>query len=309
MLIQYQKPPLTFEKQLNRLKEKGLLIHDKQNALNVLSCISYERFKAYLVPFKSKENNKQLKPDTTFDNVYELYEFDRELRLLVMDAIEWIEVAVRTRLTYHIAHKYGIFAHEEHKFFHERNKDKHAEWLVKIHENTNQSSSSNESIKNYKNKYKGFPTIPIWMLTEVISFGQLSLFYTYLKSEDKRKISEHFKLNYKTLKKWLHVLNHIRNICAHHSRIWNKKLTIKPPEYKKSDVPNDRIFYILLMLYYLLKKIEKDSNWKDKIVNLIKPIVEKYSWTNKFMGIPDKGLEEIEKLSNVFERSFKQDNS
>ena len=285
MLIQYQKPPLTFEQQLNRLKEKGLVIHDKQNALNVLSCISYERFKAYLVPFKSKENNKQLKPDTTFDNVYELYEFDRELRLLVMDAIEWIEVAVRTRLTYHIAHKYDdIFAHEKYETFHKRNKSQHAEWLEKIYKDTKRSSNSNESIRNYKNKYKGFPIIPIWMLTEVISFGQLSLFYTYLKNEDKRKISEYFKLNYKTLKKWLHVLNHIRNICAHHSRIWNKKLTIKPPEYKKSDVPNDRIFYILLMLYYLLKKIEKDSNWKEKIVNLIKPIVEKYSWANKFYG-------------------------
>lgn len=147
------------------------------------------------------------------------------------------------------------------------------------------------------------------MLTEIISFGQLSLFYKYLKSEDKRKISEHFKLNYKTLEKWLHVLNHIRNICAHHSRVWNKKLTIKPPKYKKSDVPNDRIFYILLMLYYLLKEIKRNSNWKDKIIDLIKPIVKKYDWTSRSMGIPDKGLEEIEKLSEAFEISSKQNNN
>ena len=273
----YQKPPLTFDQQLDLLKEKGLLIHDKQNALNVLSCISYERFKAYLVPFKSEENNKQLKPDTTFDNVYELYEFDRELRLLVMDAIEWIEVAIRTRLTYHIAHKYSLFAHEDYKFFQKEIKDEHHQWLLKIHEDTKRSSNSNESIRNYKNKYKGFPTIPIWMLTEIISFGQLSSFYKYLKKEDKRKISEHFKLNYKTLEKWLRVLTYIRNICAHHSRLWNKKLTIKPSEYKKTDIPNDRIFYILLILYYLLRKIEKNNNWKDKAVHLIKPIIKKYS--------------------------------
>ncbi len=85
----YQKPPLTltFDQQLNLLEKKGLIIHNKQDAFRTLSSISYERFKAYLIPFKSKGNNEQLKPETTFNNVCELYEFDRELRLLVMDAM------------------------------------------------------------------------------------------------------------------------------------------------------------------------------------------------------------------------------
>ena len=110
------------------------------------------------------------------------------------------------------------------------------------------------------------------------------------------------------MEKWLHVLTHIRNICAHHSRLWNRKLTIKPPEYKNSYIRNDRIFYILLMLHYLLQKIEKNNDWKDKIVNLIKPIIKKYHWTSESMGIPDKGLEEMEELSKEFEKSFKQKN-
>ena len=176
MLIDYKKPPLIFDEQLHLLEEKGLKIYDKQKALDVLSCISYERFKAYLAPFKSVENFGNLKLNTTFNNVYDLYEFDREFRLLIMDAIEWIEVAIRTRLTYHIAHNYDVFAHEKHEIFQRKNKNKHVKWLVKIHEDTKRSSNSNESIKNYKNKYKDFPTIPIWMLTEIISFGQLSHF-------------------------------------------------------------------------------------------------------------------------------------
>ena len=120
MLIHYRKSPLSFDQQLHLLEEKGLVVYDKQSALDVLSCISYERFKAYLAPFKSRESCGMLKPNTTFDDVYDLYELDRELRLLVMDAIEWVEVAIRTQLTYHIAHKYGIFAHEEYEFFQKR---------------------------------------------------------------------------------------------------------------------------------------------------------------------------------------------
>ena len=189
--------------------------------------------------------------------------------------------------------------------FFKREKDEHHEWLVKIHKDTERSSQSHESIRNYKNQYKDFPTIPIWMLTEIISFGQLSHFYKYLKKEDKKEISKHFKLNYLTLEKWLRVLTYIRNICAHHSRLWNKKLTIKPSEYKKPDIPNDHIFYILLILYYLLKKIEKSDSWKDKIVNLIKPIIKKYDWASESMGIPNRGLEEMEELSKSFKKSFK----
>ena len=170
----------------------------------------------------------------------------------------------------------------------------------------------NPPIKNYKKKYKDFPTIPIWMLTEIISFGQLSHFYKYLKKQDKKEISKNFKLHHKKLEEWLHVLNYVRNICAHHHRLWNNELSIRPKRLKnlkKAHLQYDRVFFVLIILHYLLQKIEKNNNWKDKIVNLIKPIIKKYNWANKSMGIPDKGLEEIEKLSNVFERSFKQNNS
>ena len=251
----YQKPPLTFDEQLNLLEKKGLLIHNKQGAFRILSSISYERFKAYLIPFKCKGSSRQLKPETTFNNVCELYEFDRELRLLVMDAVERVEVAVRTQLTYHIAHKYGMFAHENDSFFQKDLEDEYQKWLEKIHKETKRSSKSNESVRNYKNKYKGFPIIPIWMLTEIISFGQLSHFYKYLQEQDKKEVSKKFELHHKRLGNWLHVLNYVRNICAHHHRLWNNKLSIQPKKVKhlkRDHLQYDRIFLILTILYYLL---------------------------------------------------------
>ena len=100
----YTKPALTYDKQIELLESRGLQITDKARAKRHLSNVSYYRLSAYMLPFKEMDENGVVKdkflPNTTWDNVYDLYKFDRKLRLLVFDAIERIEIALRTQIIY-----------------------------------------------------------------------------------------------------------------------------------------------------------------------------------------------------------------
>ena len=135
MVEAYTKSPLTFEQQLQQLKDRGLIIDDDDLALFHLKTISYYRLSAYWHPFRKIEQDGVLSDDfeegTQFTEVIRLYEFDRRLRLLVMDAIERIEVYARTLFTYQIGHRYGTFGHTKAANFHPN--FNHAPWLEKSH--------------------------------------------------------------------------------------------------------------------------------------------------------------------------------
>lgn len=294
----YQKPALLFSQQIQHLQNKGMIFSDMPSALNQLSSISYYRLSGYWYPFRIRDKqgcvSNQLEPNTHFDTVIALYEFDRKLRALLLDAIERIEVAVRTQFTYHIGHKYGAFGHTDSNNFH-RNFD-HQRWLQKLEDET--SRSSDEFINHYKRKYCDFPSIPIWMLTEVMSLGALSFGYGGLINdqkhgiEDKKAIAQHFNLHHKRLGDWLHTLTYVRNICAHHSRLWNRELAIRPdkinqPEWLPPTTPkNTRVFYILLMLRHLLRATGNGEEWADTISDLLLPWAEQKRW-RAAMGLPE----------------------
>ena len=165
----YQKQALRFEDQLALLQKRGLEFDDLDRALSQIRAISYYRLIGYLYPFREKDTDGNLTDKfihgASFENAIELYEFDRELRLLVMSAIERVEVYLRTLITYHLGHTYGAFGHTGSLNFHP--KFDHAKWLKKL--DVEATRSKEAFIVHYKNKYKGFPTLPIWMTTEVMS--------------------------------------------------------------------------------------------------------------------------------------------
>lgn len=281
MATPYGKQALTFQQQLAHLKGRGLLVDDEPEALRQLACISYYRLSGYWYPFRLRTPQGQvtsnLVPGTSFEQIIELYEFDRRLRSLVLDAIERVEIAVRTRITYHFGHTYGPFGHTDPTNFH-RNFD-HKNWLAKLENETQRSSD--EFIRHYKKTYTGFPTVPIWMLTEVMSFGSLSFFYKGLRNDaksgvqDKSAVAQYFNLHHKRLGDWLHILTYIRNVCAHHSRLWNRELAIRPDKSKDPNwLPpltprNDRIFYILLMLRHLQRCSGNGDAWAAEVMSLL----------------------------------------
>lgn len=294
----YGKPALTFEKQIEHLKDRGMQFHDQDEALRQLSSISYYRLSGYWFLFRKRTNNGQpsdkFLTDTTFDEVMRLYEFDRQLRSKVLDGIERIEVAIRTRLTYHLGHKYGAFGYINPENFHPG--FSHEKWLKTLLSETERSSD--EFIRHFQKSYNGFPIVPIWMQTEVMTFGSLAWLYKGMKNNakegirDKEAISGYFGLHYKRLENWLRTLTYIRNVCAHHSRLWNRELAIHPkkmsePEWQPPLTPRlDRTFTILLILRYLMRQSGNGDHWAEELTDLIRPIAENDAY-RKSMGMPE----------------------
>ena len=293
MLESYTKPPLTFNQQLQQLKDRGLLIDDDRLALSHLRTISYYRLSAYWYPFRKIEQDGTISDNfqegVHLNNVIGLYEFDRRLRLYVMDAIERFEVYVRALFAGAIGRKYGAFGHTRATNFHP-NFDHHS-WLEKL---DNESEGAREAfVIHYKNKYRGFPTLPIcWMLTELMSLGSLSHVYKGLNNVDKRTISNEFNLSHELLRSWLHTLTYIRNICSHHGRLWNRKLAIRPRPMRTNNwdnsarVSNERIFYVLVILRFLLRNLHASYEWKTQMNDLLEPVAQNERW-RKAMGMPE----------------------
>jgi abortive infection bacteriophage resistance protein len=288
----YNKQPLTFVQQIQKLIERGVQIVDPAASAARLASISYYRLSGYSYPFRQRNEQGTVldafTEGTTWEKILALYDFDRELRLLVLDAIERIEVAVRTQLTYHFSHKYGPFGHVNGANFHPS--FNHADWLDHIQKET--TRSSDEFIRHYRGQYQGFPTIPLWMLTEVMSLGLLSRLYRGLQHADKRPIAQHFNVHYKRLQDWLHALTYVRNVCAHHSRLWNRELSIRPDDVRDRNwrapiTPrNDRVFYILLILRHLLNGVGSGMEWARRVNQLLRPIAESRQW-RAAMGLPE----------------------
>ena len=268
-----------------------------------LSNINYYRLSAYMLPFKQK--NDMVYCDnfivgTTWDNVYDLYKFDRKLRLLLLDAIERIEVAVRTQIAYTLSMKYGSHWQDNSSIFKEGNGWKYFDDIQKHIADQLKNNLSEVFIKHYREKYTSPINPPSWMCVEILYFNQLSRICDNLKDrKDVTEISKHFALPPEIFCSWLHTLNYIRNLCAHHSRLWNRDIAIVPLKLKFSKtniwisnpdiVQRKRMYYVFCMISYLLKSCNSTSTFNTRLKNLFVdyPIVNL-----KYMGFPDNWEED-----------------
>ena len=295
----YKKKPLLYTQQIELFKFRGLLIPDEAKAERYLNEISYYRLSAYALPFQ-KEKDK-FDDGTTFQDVIGLYLFDRELRLLVLDAIERIEIAIRSQLIYTLAHKYkdshwqdnaAIFNSAGTNSRTGRTSDIYSDTQDIIQKHLNHKHSE-VFVKHYKTEYNTPKNPPSWMSIELLTIGELSRLYTAIKlSPDKKAIANFFYLPHTVFTSWLHTIVYVRNICAHHSRLWNRELAIKPDVLHNPLLPwiqpafnsnNHRTFYMLSIVKYLLASANPGNHFKHKL----EAIINKYPNTPiQFMGLP-----------------------
>jgi abortive infection bacteriophage resistance protein len=269
--MKYSKPPLSYEQQIDLLESRGLIIKDREKARNILRRINYYRLSAYCIPFQSSKDCFSV--NTTIEDIVELYNFDHDLRTIIFESLQVIEIFIRTLITYHLSHKYGAFGYANQKNF-SSTFINHQKWIDEL--NDVLSRSQEVFISHYKTKYDESKHFPIWMATEVVSFGALSLLFAGLKPSDQNEIAKEFNINHEVFKSWLHHLVYIRNICAHHARLWNRVLAIKPKIPKKLDswhkpytIQNGRVFSSLSIIYYILKKsCEGADNFKKQLLHL-----------------------------------------
>jgi abortive infection bacteriophage resistance protein len=294
MKIAYSKQALSAPEQVKLLKSRGLIIKDEQFAINILTHINYYRLSAYIYPFLENKENHTFKENVSFENILAIYNFDRELRLLFMDAIERIEVSIRTNVIYVLSIKHNPFWLSSKDYFY--NESKYDSLIQKLKEEFTRSDE--KFLKHYFSKYsEEIP--PTWISLEVASFGLTSLFYQNLKSnKDRKEIAGRFGLSHITFTSWLHSLTYIRNICAHHSRLWNRELGIQPgiPHSTGSlwlksstNYKNDRTFYVIAILIYFLRIV----NHSDTFINKLNDLFNNYPMIDlAAMGFPKNWKDE-----------------
>ncbi|HEX7388173.1 MAG TPA: Abi family protein [Castellaniella sp.] len=243
-------------------------MRDPERALRWLTSVNYYRLSAYFLPFKEGEN---FRPGSDFNDIAGLYIFDRKLRLLMLDAIERIEVAIRTAVTYEIAHTYGPFGHTEPANF--SSDFKHERFMDDL--NTEERRARETFTKHFREKYGEDPCLPVWMATELLSFGTVSKLYQSLQPKLRQRIARPYGVDAKFLISWLHVLTYIRNVCAHHKRLWNRHLAIRPKIPSKKvitplTIPDTgRLYAVVVVVRYLMTVISPHSLWQDRLTGLL----------------------------------------
>ena len=269
--MRFEKPPKTFEEQVDLLILRGMRIDDPKRARRYLSHLNYYRLAAYWLPFEQNHPTHRFKPGIEFDLVLEHYIFDRKLRLLIMDAIERIEVSLRTRWAYHLAHSHDPHALLDQTLF--KTRWPHTDNVNALRETIRRSS---EVFIRHFNKYdEALP--PVWVVCEIMTLGQLSKWYANLKrGRDRNAIARGYGIDEVNFTSFLHHLSIVRNHCAHHARIWNREFTFswKLPRKKPATLRQNfnltdtrRIYNTLVMLAYLMDSIGSNS-WKQRLYDL-----------------------------------------
>lgn len=286
----YSKKPLSIADQISLLEKRGVTIEDTAFAHRVLETVSYYRFSAYLYPFRKNDGTDNYVPGTSFGQCWQYYRFDRKLRFCVIDAIERVEVAVKTKIANHLSTKYGPFSYRDAATFAVPiNPVRYQELLSFIDAETRKSKE--EFVEHFRRTYDTSNGLPLWMAVEVMTFGNMLTLFRLMKKQDKQVIAKSFGSNERVFESWLTNLNYIRNICAHHGRLWNRQLAVNPlipakdAAWHESAYPvnPNRIFSTLCILKTLLAVIAPQSDWRTRFYALLKafPMIHR-----KSMAIP-----------------------
>ncbi|AUM67784.1 Abi family protein [Pseudomonas fluorescens] len=315
----FDKPALSVEQQLELLKQRGLHITNDDRAMRFLEVVTLFRLSPYMRSFQEPGPEHTFKPGSTLKAIVDIYRFDGSLRRVTMDAIERVEVAIRATISNHMCPKYGPDWIADASIF--SPSYSHPDLLRPLREQLNKERSKlrrdidrikkgrrddelqHQRIENrmrdnyfryYGATYASPELPPAWAVLEELSLGTVStLFNAIGKSADKKAIATRFNLPFEVLASWLHTLTFIRNCCAHHSRLWNRELSIRPSLPKEWAIPTapadrpqpkQRLYVVLTMLAYLTDLISPDSQWKLRLAEIVDQQEVDYL---RLMGFPN----------------------
>jgi abortive infection bacteriophage resistance protein len=274
--MKYQKPALTVPQQIALLRERGMRIEDEALAEHWLRHVNYYRLRAYWLPLEdaAAHPNHRFVEGAAFQQVIAAYEFDRELRLLLLDAVERIETSVRTQWAYQLATRHGAFAHEQMSLY--RDAVRHQKRLGML---ANEYRNSDETFaEHHRRTYPQLALPPLWVACELLTLGQLSRWIADLKAPaDRQAIADAYALDETVFTSFLHRLSIVRNLCAHHGRIWNRGFNVrmKLPRKKPAAVADamnhdqpDKLYNALVLIAHSLRVVSPGTNWPQRLLTL-----------------------------------------
>lgn len=315
----YDKAFLSVPQQIEKLVvEKGLVIQDEDHAAMLLRTIGYYRLSGYWHFFRDSADSKVLKSGTSMQDVYALYLYDQELKQRISAGAATVEVALRFQMGHQLG-KTDAFAHLDPDHLDEawtRSKpSSHAvlgrvEWQDSEHAKfskkvlTQEKNSAELFVDHFKNKYKK-PHLPTWVATELFTFGMVIALYDGSKQDDQQRIASALGFvdareipRPGDLSKVLNHLRYVRNICAHHSRLWNKGFDVRVPNLgfipelshltSWANEENPRVYDTLALLAYLIGQLDPENRWRQDTIEFIeRELQETQNLPLSAMGFPD----------------------
>jgi abortive infection bacteriophage resistance protein len=285
----YTKPHLSIDQQLRLLESRGMLVTDHQRARDYLERIGYYRLSGYWYPFRQSvlgigPDGKattnvidQFRPGAEFTKALDLYVFDKRLRLIFLDAIERIEIGLRVQIALLLsardpwAHRSPLQLHGNFatKLDPKSGLTKHKEWLSRV--DKTEAKARDDFLIHFRSRYDS--NLPIWMAIELWDFGTFSMFFSGMKVADQDAIARKYGLPRRDLlTSWVRAINYVRNVCAHHSRLWNASPIDQPSPPRIGEVALldhlvgdslalKRLYGIAAPMQFLLKTINPSSSW------------------------------------------------
>ncbi len=293
LLVKYTKPARSLDDQVDLLLQRGM-VGDRERMRRRLNAVSYYRLSGYW--FHRKRSDDTFEPGTHFDVTWEQYMFDRKLRLLLMDAIERIEVGLRTQFSYHHALAHGPFGYAtDPASLPKLSSERRTKLFEQLEKEADRSKE--RFVGHFRRKYGDTHShLPLWMATEVMSFGCVLSLWQASPKTVKNEVARAFDVSDEVLRTWFWTLNEVRNICAHHGRLWNRDLGNKPtiPHAKRHPhwhvpvpIPNHRVYAALTICAHCLARLAPSSTWQVRVRKLL----DQYpSVPIKNMGFPDEWL-------------------
>ena len=297
---------LSLDGLVKELIDKGLIIDNKDRVTRYLSNIGYYRLSNYAAYFQT---NKIFNKNITFDNILNLYIFDRKLRILLLEAIERLEIAMRANVAdiLSLEHNDLYFYSNQDIFTNEVHQQR---FMDKVVDSLNNIDNSNNAKYQQQFSYKGnrYKLPPSWELFHLMTFKQLSVFVAHLKNRNVKLVANKFNVrSSKVFVSWLHSMSDLRNICAHHSRVWNRLFGTQPmiPQLDMHLIakipdeitinekgikikPHRKLYFQIVVLWFFLKQTSPHSSW----VNRLKELILEYGIDAREMGFPNDWQED-----------------
>lgn len=275
------KIPATISEQIAKLRERGCVIKDESYARETLKYINYFRLSNYFEPFSV--NKHKYEDGTTFEKIMRIYDMDRKLRSVLIAALEEIEIALRAAVSNFHALKYGALGYlNPNTFTHSHN---HKNFISRI-DYLVECNEDREFVKHYNAKYSG--KFPLWVMTELFSFGTLAFFFKDMHSADKKALAnDYYGCSSGEMDNWIFCLNELRNYCAHYNRLYANSFPVEPktPKDFEPELKADVFGYIIVMKQLYHNK----ENWNERVV---KPIVRMIRNNSDIIRLSDLGFPE-----------------
>lgn len=286
--MKYSKPARHYPELTRLLLDRGMN-GDPREVEAYLQRVSYYRLSGYWHPFRRSDQNgddghrlDEFVAGTQFRDIVERYEFDAELRSIVFKKVGTFEIAFRTALAHEHSMRHGPFGYVENPAcMPGLTAEGHASILATVQRE--RSRSSVEFVRHFDAKYgEDHWYMPVWMAAELMSFGTVLTWYRKSHQDIRRAVAMKFGIHDNILVSWVRAIHAVRNVCAHHGRLWNRVLGVKPmiprdPTWHSPiQVENDRVFSVLTILAYLSEDETSLNAWRTDVESLL----------GRYSGIP-----------------------